>query len=156
MTISAATRRKLHATDDRTGLLALLEISGLSEPVRLVNDTRNITTLGHTWLALPFSVKLPNDVAKENGRAQLRVDNVGREFTQILENLAPSASLQATLRLVHRDTPGVVDYELIAPLSGVRTDMNSVTATIGHDNEMRRPAVALRFDPFTAPALFPD
>lgn len=156
MTITAATRRKLHATDDTGGLLALLEISGLSEPVRLVNDTRNLTTLGHTWLALPFSVKLPNDVAKENGRAQLRVDNVGRELTAVFESLAPSDSLLATLRLVHRDTPGVVDYELTAPLGGVRSNMNTVTATIGHDDDMRRPAVALRFDPFTAPALFPD
>lgn len=158
MSLSAATRHNLQRTDDQGGMLALLKIDdpSLSAPVRLVNDTRNLTALGDTWVALPFSVKLPSDAAKGVGRAQLRIDNVGRELTAELERLPPAAELQATLLLVHRSTPEVVDYELQAPLSGVRVDMKTVTATMGYDDMMRRPAVLLRFDPFTAPALFPD
>lgn len=158
MTVSAMTARKLHRTDDNGGVLALLKIDhpDLSAPVRIVNDTRDLVTLGDTYIALPFEVKLPNDVSKEMPRAQLRMDNVGRELTAELERLSPGSSLQATLILVHRSTPGVVDYEFTSALSGVRTDMGTVTAVMGPDDLMRRPAVAKRYDPLTAPGLFPD
>lgn len=158
MTVSTLTARNLHRTDDNGGILALLKIDhpDLSGPVRIVNDTRDLVTLGDTYIALPFEVKLPNDVSKEIPRAQLRVDNVGRELTAELERLSPGAALQATLMLVHRSTPGVVDYEFTSPLSGVHTDMGSIIAVMGPDDLMRRPAVAKRYDPVTAPGLFPD
>lgn len=158
MTLSTATARKLHQVDDAGGVLALLKIdhAALSAPVRIVNDTRELVTLGDTYMALPFRLTLPNDMAKELPRARLQIDNVGRELTAELERLPPGAALQATLLLVHRATPGVVDYEFTAPLSGVRADMGTVTATMGPDDPMRQSAVRLRFDPATAPGIFPD
>ena len=155
---SAATDRKLHQVDDSGGVLVLLKIdhAALSAPLRLVADTRDITTLGDTYRALPFSITLPNDKAREMPRARLQMDNVGRELTAELERLPPGAALTATLMIVHRSTPGVVDYEFTAPLSGVRVDQTSVSATMGPDDLMRRPATLLRFDPKTAPGLFPD
>ncbi|WP_367846444.1 DUF1833 family protein [Rhodoferax sp. WC2427] len=158
MTTSAATTRNLHAVDDPQGVLMLLQLDhpALSGPVRLVNDTRNLVTLGATYLGLPFSISLPNDKAKEVPRAKLQMDNVGRELTAELERLPPGAALMATILMVHRTTPGVVDYSFTAPLSGVRVDMHTLSATMGPDDLLRRPAVLLRYDPISAPALFPD
>lgn len=158
MTVSAATAKKLHQVDDNGGVQVLLKIdhASLSAPVRLVNDTRNLVTLGDTYLALPFSVTLPNDKAREVPRAKLQMENTGRELTGELERLPPGAALTATLMVVHRSTPGVVDYQFTAPLSGVRVDVASVSATMGPDDLMRRPATLLRFDPTSSPALFPD
>lgn len=158
MTVSTTTARQLQKVADNGGVLMLLEINhaSFSAPVRLVNDTRNITTLGYEWLALPFSITLPNDKAKEVQRARLQMDNVGREITAELEALPPGASIKATIRMVHRSTPGVIDFQFAAPLSGVRVDATAVSATMGRDDIMRMSAVLLRFDPSTAPALFTE
>ena len=158
MTLSAATRKALHKVDDSGGVLTLLKMdhASLSAPVRIVNDTRNVTTLGDTYLALPFRIVLPSDKAREMPRAQLQIDNVGRELTAELERLPPGAALMATIIIVHRSTPGTIDYQFTAPLSGVRVDMANVSAVMGPDDLMRRPATLLRFDPATAPGIFPD
>jgi len=158
MTVSTTTARRLQKVTDNGGVLMLLMINhaSFSAPVRLVNDTRNIITLGYEWLALPFSITLPNDKAKEVPRAKLQMDNVGREMTAELEALPPGASLKATITMVHRSTPGVIDFQFAAPLSGVRVDATTVSATMGRDDIMRMSAVLLRFDPATAPALFTE
>lgn len=156
MTVSTTTARQLQKVTDSGGVLMLLEVlhPSFSAAIRLVNDTRNLTTLGFTWLALPFAITLPNDKAKEVPRARLQMDNVGREFTGELEALPPGTSLKATIRMVHRSTPGVVDYQFTAPLSGVKVMGPTVTATMGRDDIMRMSAVLLRFDPATSPSLF--
>lgn len=158
MSVSSSTRRALQKVSDNAGVLALLKIDhpSLSAPVRIVSDTRDITTLGDTFLALPFSIGLPSDKAREMPRAKLQMDNVGRELTAELERLPPGAALMATIIIVHRSTPGVIDYQFTAPLSGIRVDMNSVSASMGPDDLMRRPATLLRFDPTTSPGVFPD
>jgi hypothetical protein len=144
-------------TSDPHGFLELLTLTGggISEPVRLVNDTRDQPSQGEIFLGLPFDLVLPKDAAKEIPRAQLRIDNVGRGIGQILEGLPPGAELKATIQVVYRATPDVVEYEFTAPLSDVRVNMFSVTASVGPGAQLRLPAVNLRFDPFTAPGLFP-
>lgn len=157
MSVSQNTAAALQRVNDGQGVLALLSIEhpSLSGPVRIVNDTRSVTSNGIVYAALPFVITLPNDKSKEVPRARLQMDNVGREITAELERLPPGAALQATIRVVYRATPNDVDYEFTSPLSGVKVDQLSVTATMGPDDIMRRPATLLRFDPFTAPALFP-
>jgi hypothetical protein len=99
-------------------------------------------------------VKLPTQAQQENPRAQIRIDNVGRELTAAIEGLPVGASLLATLQLVSRATPTVVDYEFIAQLSGINITPTLVTANMGPDDTMRQTAVRIRFDPTNAPALF--
>lgn len=154
--VSTSTRTLLHRTDDRQGMLALLEIQGFSATVRICNDTRDHDLLGYTWIGLGFEVRLPNDASRETGRAQLRIDNAGRDLTGELEALEPGATLMGVLRLVHRATPEVVDYEFYAPLSNLHLEMGTLVGTLGDDDVMRRPAVLIRHDPVTSPALFPD
>ena len=158
MTISAASARALQRVTDAGGVLVLLQIdhASISPPLRLVNDTSNVVSNGNTYVGLPFAVTLPTDQAREVPRAQLQMDNVGRDITAELEGLPVGAQLTATLSVVHRSSPDVVDYQFTAPLSGVRVDVTTVTASMGPTDLMRRAAVALRFDPLTAPGLFPD
>lgn len=157
MTVSTSTLTALQRADDPFGILQLLEITGdgISTPVRLVADTRDLTHLGNTYIGIPFELVLPKQADKEVPRAQIRVDNVGRELTQDLEALPPGAELTATIKVVHRTTPDVVDYEFSAPMSGVLVDPLTVSAAVGVTDLWRRPAVDLRFDPLTAPGLFP-
>lgn len=154
--VSQATVEALQSVADGHGLLELLILdhASLAEPVRLVNDTRNWVIGGSTFVGLPFSLKLPDEQNKETPRSQLVIDNVGRGLTAALENLPVGEELTATIRIVSRATPAVVDYEFIAPMTGVQATPTQVTASIGPEDIMRRPAVRLRFDPLTAPGLF--
>ena len=157
MSLTPTTVRALQRVDDTAGMLVLLEIShpSLSGPVHVVNDTRSFVSQGVTYVGLPFRIDLPNDKAKEVPRAQLQVDNVGRELSAELERLPPGAVLQATISIVYRGTPDVVEYSFTSPLSSVKADQLAVSASMGPDDVMRLPAVRKRFDPRTAPAIFP-
>lgn len=156
--ISAATAAQLQRVADGLGVLALLKLTHPSwaAAVCVVNDTRELITLGDTYIGLPFSVKLPNDKAKEAPRLDLQMDNVGRDLTAAFELLPPGATLMGTLRVVSRATPAVVDWEFSAPVGNVQADVLKISAQMGWDQVMRRAAVRLRFDDTTAPALFPD
>lgn len=147
---------QLQQVTDNHGFLELMVIdhASFASPVRIVNDTRDWVIGGNTYVALPFGIKLPTQAQQENPRAQIRIDNVGRELTAAIEGLPVGASLLATLQLVSRATPTVVDYEFIAQLSGINITPTLVTANMGPDDTMRQTAVRIRFDPVNAPALF--
>jgi hypothetical protein len=58
--------------------------------------------------------------------------------------------------VIYRADPDTPVYESTAPLSGIRVDALTVSAVMGPSQLMRRPAVNVRFDPTTAPGLFPN
>lgn len=156
MSLSTQAREALQRVSDQQGLLWLLTITGggLPAPVRLVNDTRNLVSLGQTFLALPFEVVPPKDAAKEVPRAQLRIDNIGRELLAELEKLPAGAELLATIQLVYRPTPDYIEYQFMAPLGSFRVDALTISASMGQSELMRLAATNIRFDPVTAPGLF--
>lgn len=153
---SQATTKALQSIGDNQGVLELLliEHSSFASPIRIVNDTRDWVIEGNAFIALPFVLKLPSQVKNENPRATLQIDNVGRDLTAMLEALPPAASLTATIRLVGRATPQVVDFEFIGQLTSISVNQTSVSCSLGLDDIMRQPSVRLRFDPFNSPALF--
>lgn len=162
MSMDTATRTALHRVDDPFGTLTLLTITGdgLAQPMRVVNDARGPDTpafvsRGHPYVALPFQISPPKSAAKEVPRAQLRIDNVGRELTAELEALPIGAELRATVEWVHRSRPDDVFYSFASPLTSVVVTVFAVTAAIGQGDTLRRAAVQRRFDPTTAPGLFP-
>lgn len=156
MVMSAATRQQLHRVTDNDGLLVLLTLAHPSiATAYVVNDTRDWVIGGQTYVGLPFRFKLPDSQSGEAPRAQIEIDNVGRELTAELEQLPPTGALMATFKVVSRATPTVVDYQFAAPLSGVSARVEAITATVGNDDALRAPAVKVRYDPKTTPALFP-
>lgn len=156
MTVSSNSRKQLQATSDGHGFLELLliEHSSWSSPVRVVNDTRDWVIGGNTYVGLPFRVRLPNQAQGENPRAQLQIDNVGRELTAAIEALPVGSTLLATLRVVSRATPDVSDFEFIALLGGISVTTTTVSCTMGPDDTLRQSAVRVRFDPANTPGLF--
>ena len=153
--VTAATRAQLQRVTDPSGMLLLLKLEHASMATAyVVNDTRDWVISGTTWVGLPFRFKLPAEASGQAPRAALEIDNVGRALTDELEALPPGGALQGTFTLVSRATPTVVDFSFSAPLSAVVVTMTAVSATLGADDELRAPAVKLRYDPLTAPALF--
>lgn len=102
--LSAAARKQLQRVDDPDGvmMLVLMDHASFAGPIRIVQDTRDWFIGGTTYVGLPLSIQLPQDVNKESTRAQLRIDNIGRDLLAELEDLPPGASMDVTLRLGSR------------------------------------------------------
>lgn len=154
--VSDASRAQLQRTADVHGFLQLLLIEHASwpQPLRLVNDTRPWEIGGDIYVALPFRIKRPTAAQGEQPRAQLQIDNVGRDLGAELEALPPGDTLLGTFREVSRATPTVVDVQFVALLGGFNVTPELVTCTLGNDQTLRQSAVRVRFDPANAPGAF--
>ena len=153
---SAAYKSTLSATSAPEAPLELLEIThpDLPSPVRVVNDTQNITCNGVEFIACGFRCLLPDDQENQLPKATLEVDNVGRELMYWIETSGGGYGAQARFIQVMRSRPNLVEYEITLDLSDVKATMQTVSGELGYDNIFTRPAVASRYDPFTAPGAF--
>ena len=75
----AATRAGNSQATDKVWLV-LLEItaSGLSTPIRVVNDNVDVVHQGWTFIGYPFEVELPPESQDRPMIARIRIDNTER------------------------------------------------------------------------------
>lgn len=147
---------------DRTGAssgqepLYLLEITHpqLAVPVRVVNDNQDLVSNGNTFTAMAFRISLPDDVAQQMPRAQLAIDNIGRELTQWLEASNGGQGAQVRVMQVMRDTPNVIEADYTLDLLNVKQTVFEVTADLGYEDTLGRPALVATYRPENTPGLF--
>lgn len=153
---SAEYKSTLAATSAPESPLILLEIThaGLTTPVRIVNDTQNLTSNGTEYIACPFRCALPDDLENQLPKVSLAVDNVGKELMYWVETSAGGYGAQARFMQVMRSRPNQIEWEITVALSNVKATAKEVTADLGFDNIYTRPAIAMRYDTFTAPGIF--
>lgn len=153
---SAEYKSTLAATSAPEAPIILLEIThpGLSIPVRVVNDTENVTSNGHEYIACAFRCTLPDDMENQLPKATLAVDNVGKELMVWVETSAGGYGAQAHFMQIMRSRPDLIEWEITLALSNVKATAQEVSADLGYDNIFTRPAISLRYDPFTAPGCF--
>lgn len=153
--MSSFTERRQRVTDT-DGILLLLELRAPSfvEVLRVVNDTRDWTSQGNTYVGFPFGFKLPDDVSGQAPRAQLVLDNVGRSITEDLERLQPGELVTARLMITDRADPNVIEASYDLPMTQVVVNSQVATAQLGVDFLTRQQAVTLRTNPFTLPGIF--
>lgn len=153
---SSAFQASVNATGAAEKPLILLEIdhADLATPVRVVNDTQDIIHNSDTFTALAFRVTLPDDLQQGLPRAQIALDNIGRELTQWLE--ASGGGQGATVRFIQvlRSDPDTVEWEITMDLTNVGMDMMQVTGVLGFSDLVNQPGVPLTYRPDTAPGLF--
>jgi hypothetical protein len=148
---------QLQTVSDEHGFIETMQLSYAgSSPwtVNLCNDTREWVIGGVTYAALPFRLNLPSRLGNESPRASITVDNIGREINALIEALPFDAELFATIGIRSRQTPTVVEYQFVAPLSGISCNQTTITASVSVDTVMQQPAVLRRFDPKHAPGVF--
>jgi hypothetical protein len=141
---------------DLSGVLAFLEITAPSfgATLRIVNDTQDWDSNGHTYIGFPFRIKLPDDTAGQPPRAQLVVDNTGRDLLADLEALQPNEMVTAKIMLADRSNPNAIFQTMHLPLTRASVNAATVSADCSVDYIMRQQAVRIRYNPFTAPGLF--
>ncbi len=152
---TARFRRTLSTLGADDVVLAALEIRhpAITDPVRVVSHTTPITIGRHRYDALGFMLRLADDVEGRAPSAELVLDNVGRDLTQWIERAGGAAGATCRVMLVLA-ARRAIEWEAVLDVLHVRYDDERVTVTLGYDPLLDRDAVAVRYDPETAPGLF--
>ena len=159
--VAAGSAREDFAGDERASqprerILTCVEFShpAIAAPARLVNDTEDRVVEGQTYTATRFEAKLADDAKRRAPRAEIAVGNVGRVLHDWVERSGGGAGGTARIFQVI-DIPGAIpEWDLELDIVGIAGDSANVTVSLGFDPLLGRPAVALRYDPQTAPGLF--
>lgn len=156
MDLSTAARKKVNSTVASELPLQLLEIDhpDLLAPARIVNDTQDITHNGNVFTALGFKLTLPDDLSQGTPRANLTVDNVGRELTDFIESSAGGKDATVRIILVLRSDPNTIEWEITMSLDNVSLSMTAVSGQLGFDDMLNRPASTVTYTPVVAPGIF--
>lgn len=136
--------------------LYLLEISHsqLGTPIRIVNDTQDLVSGGNTYTAFAFRITLPQDIDGQLPRAQLTIDNVGRELTQWLDNSAGGKGAQVRVMQVMRARPAVLEYDITLDLLNTAQTLTEVTGELGFEDTLNLAGLPITYRPDIAPGVF--
>jgi len=153
---SASARENLLATSANEPFLVLLEIthSDLAVPVRVVNDTQNLTSNGAEFIGCPFDVTLPDDVAGQVPQAKLEIDNIGRDLTQWLEFSRGGQGAICRIMQVMRSDPNTIEFDMTLDLTNMVINNETVTGMLGFQNMLNRTGTIPTFTPQNAPGLW--
>lgn len=136
--------------------LILIEINheALDQPVRVVNDMDDVISNGNTYVAYPFKCVLPDDYENQLPKAQIVIDNVGRELMYWIETTGGGQNSTCTFKQILRSNPDLIEWQVTMNLYNVQVTMENVTAELGFENLFSKPAITRRYRPDTAPGLF--
>jgi hypothetical protein len=149
-------RRALGAVSSGDLIVVLLEIThpDMPSPARVVRDTQNLVSNGEVFVACGFDFQFPDDRGSQAPRAEIVVDNVSRELMEWIEASRGGRGAEVRMMVVLRETPDVIEADYRLGLVNMKVNMAAVTAELGYGNLLDLPAVAVRYDPSTAPGLF--
>lgn len=134
----------------------LLEINhpDLASPVRVINDTEDLTSNGNLYVAIPFRCTLPDDFENQLPKARLSVDNVGKELMYWIETSGGGNGSTVTMRQVMRSRPDLVEWEITMSLFNVSCTMSEISAELGYENLFAKKAIALQYRPNNSSGIF--
>lgn len=134
----------------------LLEITHpqLGSPVRIARDAQDVVSNGNTYIGLAFDIQLPEDLAQSLPRAPIRIDNVGRELTQWIDQSKGGKGAQVRVMQVMRDDPDTIEYDVTLDLLNVRQNGAHVIGELGYEDTLNLPALAETYRPDNIPGIF--
>lgn len=79
----------------------------LVDPIRVVLNTKQITSRGNIFLPFPFSLTLPEEREEQAPQAKLVIDGVDRTIVQVLRTIATPPLV--TMEFVLASSPDIVE-----------------------------------------------
>jgi len=134
----------------------MLEIDhpDLVEPIRIINDTQELTSNGNVYIACPFRCILPDDYENQLPKARLAVDNIGRELMYWIETTAGGNGSTVRFMQIMRSRPDQIEWEITMSLYNVQATMQEISAELGFENLFSKPAINIQYRPTNSPGLF--
>ena len=153
---SASARKTINSVVAKEQPVLLLEIThvDLATPVRVVNYSETITHNGNQFIALAYEITPPGDFSAGLPRAQISIDNVGKDLVDWIENSNGGRGASARLIQVMPSDPNTIEWELTMNLENISMNAQRISAELAFDDVLNLPGVALTYRPDVAPGLF--
>lgn len=126
----------------------------LAEPVRVINDTQDLTSNGLLFIGCPFRCVLPDDYENQLPKARLSVDNIGRELMYWIETTNGGSGSTVKFMQVMRSRPDQIEWAITMNLYNVSVNMLEVSGELGFENLFSKPAINRQYRPNTASGIF--
>lgn len=154
-TLSQAARHAVNAQETEQVFLLLLTLdhADLSQPIRVVNNTEDVTSRGDLFVAYPFEIALPDEDPDSVARVTLRIDNVDRQIVQSLRSI--QAPLSVALEVVLAASPDTVEAgPFNMTLIAAEYDAFVITGELAFEDVLNEPFPGHSYIPSEYPGLF--
>lgn len=156
-TVSAQAVTALLAAQSGDPFLILVRIShpDISPDIRVTSDGVDTLSNGETFVAYPFSIKLPSDTEEREPKAFLQISNVDRSIVKALREAAQDPPPSVTMQIVMASTPDTIeanfpDFDLV----NGQYNLSMVTGELGVERMLLEPYPVARFTPGRFPGMF--
>lgn len=151
--ISNEVKAQLFAQESGDPFLTLVTFQNDDFVVRLVNNSKDITSRGNIFTAFPMTIRLPVDDGQTTRDFQIQMDNAS---LLMIENLrSVTGKVNVTIEMILASMPDVpqIAFEDLS-LSSITYSSQQITATIIFDNFMSIEMTSERYMPTNFPGLF--
>lgn len=140
-------------TDEVFLFLLTLSHANLSGPIRVVNNTENITSNGNVYTAFPFNLVLPQDDGESLPQVVINLNNVTLEFIDEIRGL--SGALDVKLEIILASSPNTIEMSI----DGMKTytinyDAQNIQATCQIEDVLNLSFPSELYLPSNFPGLF--
>lgn len=159
MTYTDEMTREVNKVSSAQTPIFLLEIDHPDAPdlIRVAHNTiGSFTHLGNEYVGVAFRFSPLSQKQNEMPTATLQVDNVGRELTDWIVQTNGGRGAEVRFLIVLPTDPDTVQWEQTLYLKSVDISSRSVSADVGIEEMLSRPAFPATFNPTNDPALFTD
>jgi len=134
----------------------LLEISHseLSSPVRVINDTQDLTSNGNLYIGCPFRALMPDDFENQLPKASIAIDNVSKDLMYWIEQSGGAKGSTVRFMQVMRSRPDLIEWEITINLYNISCTPKEITGELGYENLFTKPAVSMQYRNSNSPGIF--
>jgi hypothetical protein len=154
-TLSSAALASGNAAQTDEVWLALVEIThdDLVTPIRVVNNTEDITSNGNTFVGYPFDIVLTDDVDDSPPTASIEIDNVDRDILDTIRTITTAPDVK--IQIILASQPDTIELEIDGmQLVNVEADATTIQGNLQFTNILDQKFPQFSFVPSLFPALF--
>lgn len=153
--LSPEVRQAAYGTETGEVFLVLLTIDheSLADPIRVSSDSVATISGGDTYVAFPFEIHLPPDLADERAQVSLKIDNISGQITEAMRSVQGRPTVE--LQVVLASDPDTIEVGPITlEIERVSYDAGSMEATLVLDDILQDAYPSAIFNPQEWKGLF--
>lgn len=140
-------------SDDPFLTLITLTHPEWTTPVRLVNNTRNITSRGEVYLAFPMRIRMPVDDGETARDFTIDFDNVSLELIEQIRTV--TTKIGVTMEMILASIPDAVQIAFTDfAINTISYNASRITAKVVLDSFLNVEMTSERYNPSNFPGIF--
>lgn len=151
--LSAELQAEIFAQESGDPFLTLVTLTHVDFTIYLVNNSKDITSRGNVYTALPMKIRLPMDDGETARDFQVDFDNASRILITNLRSVTGNIGVKFEMILASMPNVVQMSYEDLV-LSSITYTGTKVSAKIVFDSFLGVEMTSERYQPTNYPGLF--